>query len=77
MILEKALVKAMKVIFGNDVKRIEHALLTPDGRFYSFLETEKSKEVINTHKYHNKSVEITGKVVHNANLIERGNTKIK
>ena len=62
MVLKKALIKEMKVVFGNDVKRIEHAFLTPDGQIYNFLETDKTKEVIYTDKHHNKSVEITGKL---------------
>jgi len=77
MILEKALIKAMKLVFGNDGKRIEHALLTPDGQFYHFLETDKAKEVIYTDKYYNKSVEIIGKVFHNTNVLELEGIKIK
>jgi len=52
----------MKLVFGNDGKRVEHAFLTPAGQIYNFLETDKTKEVIYTGKHHNKSVKIIGKL---------------
>lgn len=47
-----------------------HGLKTSDGKIYSFVENEKTDELINSVKYHGKNIEITGKILENANFID-------
>jgi hypothetical protein len=51
-------------IFGH-----KHGLQTSTGAIYNFIENEKSKDVINTEKWHNANVQVTGKIHHVAQMI--------
>ncbi len=57
--------KAQCSIYGH-----KNALKTEDGRVWTILENDVSKELINSHEYAGKEVEIAGKVFANTQIIE-------
>ena len=57
--------KAQCSIYGH-----KNALKTEDGRIWTLLENDASKELINSHEYAGKEIEIAGKVFGNTQIIE-------
>lgn len=54
----------------------KNALLTADGKIWTILENDASTELINSHEYAGKEVEITGKEFTDAQVIEVESFKV-
>jgi len=57
--------KAQCSIYGH-----KNALKTEDGRVWTILENDVSKELINSHEYAGKEIEIAGKIFSGTQIIE-------
>jgi len=63
--------KAQCSIYGH-----KNALKTEDGRVWTILENDVSKELINSHEYAGKEIEIAGKIFGSTQIIEIENFKL-
>lgn len=54
----------------------KHGLRTDDGKIWSFLENDNSADLIQNHDYNGSDVEITGRKLDNAQIIEVESFKI-
>lgn len=54
----------------------QHALKTEDGKIWTILENDASTELINSHEYTGKEVEVTGKKFNEAQVIEVESFKV-
>ncbi len=57
--------KAQCSVYGH-----KHALKTADGKYYTFLENEKSEPLIKGEKWHGKPVEVTGLLFPGTQVLE-------
>lgn len=79
---EEKTIKGKVICIGCELKHIynassnckiyghKHGIKTSVGKIYSFVENEKTNELINSVKYHGKNIEVTGKILENANFID-------
>lgn len=63
--------KAQCSIYGHT-----NAIRTKDGKIWSILENDKSTELINSHDYAGKSIEIKGRKIKEAQTIEVESFKV-
>jgi hypothetical protein len=55
----------------------KHALKTADGKYYTFLENQKSEPLIKGEKWHGKPIQVTGVVFPGSQVIEVTDYKVQ